>query len=91
MYLSQHAQRRSQQRSVSEIEIRAALDWGTPIPQRGGRTAFHLGRRDMRRALRSGAALPPRAKGVTVILSKDGTLVTVIRSPDRRRLRREGW
>ena len=91
MDLSKHAQRRSQQRSISESEIQAALDWGTPIRQRHGRTAYHLGRRDVRRARQRGALLPQGAQNVTAILSQDGTLVTVVRSPNRRRLRRSGW
>lgn len=87
---SPHARRRAAQRSVPDAHIELALTWGEPVPQPGGRVAWHLGRRAARHASRCGVPIPERAVGLAVVLAADGTLVTVIRSDDRRRLVRHG-
>ena len=90
MKFSPHATLRRAQRRVSGSHIAVALDWGTPIRQPDGRVAYHLGRRDVARAVAAGVAVPPGAAGVSVIEARDGTVVTVLRSPDRHRLRTFG-
>ena len=87
MTWSKHAKRRSQQRSIDDAAIQAALDWGTMIRQYGGSRVYHLGRRDVRRADRQGESLQ-RYRGVAVIVSRDGVVITVVRTSDRRRLAR---
>lgn len=83
---SHHAQRRSAQRSISSEHVRLALAWGCPIRQQGGREVYHLGYREAKGARKTGVPIPERAIGVAVVLSDDGTVVTVVRSHDRRRL-----
>lgn len=87
---SSHARLRSAQRSVPDLHIELALAWGTEIRQAGGRTAHHLGRRDAWRARAAGVIIPERAIDLAVVLAADQTLVTVVRSADRQRLRRMG-
>jgi hypothetical protein len=88
---SPHAHRRSAQRSVPIEHIQVALIWGREIRQPGGRIAYHLGRREARDALlRWGERIPERAIGVAVVVAGDGTIVTVVRSPNRSRLRVHG-
>lgn len=84
--ISPHARYRSAQRSVPAQHIELALVWGRPIRQRGGRVAWHLGRREAADARDTGVAVPDRAVGVAVVLADDGTVVTVLRSDDRHRL-----
>jgi hypothetical protein len=83
---SPHAHRRSAQRSVPAEHIELALAWGCPIRQTDGRIAWHLGRREADDARDTGVSIPDRAIGVAVVLAADGTVVTVVRSDDRRRL-----
>ncbi len=87
---SNHADRRSAQRSVPITHVELALVWGREIRQGNGRTAYHLGRREARAARTTGVGVPERAVGVAVVLARDGTIVTVVRSPDRMRLRAYG-
>lgn len=87
---SPHASLRSAQRAVPVEHIELALDWGSPIPQREGRTAWHLGDREVMRARGRGVLIPDRAIGVIVILAADDTIVTVVRSHDRRWLKTQG-
>ena len=89
-HFSPHARRRSAQRSVPAEHIELALVWGCPISQPGGRTAWHLGHRESADAREAGADIPERAVGVTVVLGPDQTIVTVVRSDDRRRLATAG-
>lgn len=82
-----HAQRRTQQRAVSRPAVEACLSWGNPLRQPGGRTAFHLGEREVRLARRQGVDVAPYCN-TAVVVATDGTVITVIRTPDRSRLRR---
>jgi hypothetical protein len=84
--LSFHAESRTAQRCITDEQIEFVREWGTPIPQRG-RVAFHLGARELQRALQAGVVAPRRVGGVIVIEARDGTVVTVIRSEDRQRLK----
>jgi hypothetical protein len=87
---SPHAWRRRAQRSVADHHIELALDWGRPIRQRGGRVAWHLGNREVGHARTVGVQVPAKAVGVAVVQAEDGTVVTVVRSHNRRRLRVRG-
>lgn len=90
MEWTRHAETRCAQRAVPRRYVQLALDWGTPVAQKQGRTAYHLGVRDAQRARLKGAAIPERALGVIVVVSRDEVVVTVVRSTDRSRLRMAG-
>ena len=62
------------------------IEWGKAIRQPDKRTAYHLGRRESRRARRQGIVIPERAVNTIVIEADDGCIVTTIRSQDRHRL-----
>lgn len=87
---SQHAIRRSAQRAVSPEHIDLALQWGLEIRQPGGRLVYHLGFHEARRARGVGVGIPEHAVGVAVVVARDNTIVTVVRSHDRDRLRTYG-
>lgn len=82
-----HARLRSAQRHITPWHIDLAVAWGCVIPQGRGRTAYHLGDRDAARARRAGVAVPDSAIGVAVVMADEAWVVTVVRSPDRQRLR----
>jgi hypothetical protein len=84
---SDHARRRCRQRAVRREAIAAALDWGRPIHQRGGRTAWFLGRREVEHAAREGIDLSSH-EGTSVVTGRDGGIITVIRCHDPRRMKR---
>lgn len=85
-----HAEMRAAQRHVSEEHIEFAIAWGHAILQPKGRTAFHVGRREAKRARLDGIAMPSRAQGVAVVMAPDGARVTVIRSENRHRIAMHG-
>jgi len=85
-----HARQRRAQRAIADDHIDLALDWGRPIRQRDGRVAWHLGRKEVRRAQSHGIRVPERARGVALVVAADGTVVTAVRSYDRRRLSTAG-
>lgn len=91
VHISDHARRRSRQRAIRAEHIALARCWGAEIKQADGRRAFHLGRREAARATAMGHVVPEAAVGVAVVEALDGTLVTAVRSGDRKRLRRKGW
>lgn len=84
---SAHALRRCAQRSIDDADIAAALRWSRPIHQPEGRVVYHLGRDAVLRAARHGVDATPH-ENTAVVLGPDGGLVTVVRSPDRRRFQR---
>ena len=84
---SHHAAVRMQQRAVDESAVDAALRWGCPVRQRGGRTAWFLGRRHCLAAERAGESIA-RYAGTIVVEAADGTIITVVRSFNTRKLRR---
>ncbi len=90
LMFSDHATRRLAQRGVPRGAVEAALQWGAIYQQQAGRTAYHLGHRAVRQAAQHGADLRFAAK-TAVVVAKDGTVVTVIRTSDVRRLRRGRW
>ena len=83
---SPHAARRRAQRSVPDEHVTLALEWGCPIRQDEGRVAWHLGQREAKAARQVGVRVPESAIGLAVVVAVDGTVVTVVRSSDRRRL-----
>lgn len=85
---SRHGARRAAQRSVPGEHIEFAVDWGYPIDQPLRRVAYHVGAGEIAAALREGVVAPDGVRGLAVVLAEDGAIVTVIRSPDRRRLSR---
>lgn len=87
---SPHARRRSAQRAVSSEHIDLALEWGLEIRQPGGRLAYHLGFHEARHARDVGVGIPEHAVGVAVVVAPDNSIVTVVRSHNRERLRTYG-
>lgn len=51
---------------------------------------YHLGFHEARRARDVGVGIPEHAVGVAVIVAPDNTIVTVVRSHNRERLRTYG-
>lgn len=87
---SKHAKRRGAQRAVSEDQITLVLDWGHLIHQTKGRCAYHLGHREVSLAAKQGVIIPEGAINLGVVLAADGARLTVIRSPDRHRIKVHG-
>lgn len=85
---SSHAHTRSAQRRVDPEHVQFVLAWGHPIQQGRGRVAWHLGHREAANARNAGVQVPERCIGVTVVLAGEQTIVTLVRTSDRRRLRR---
>ncbi len=84
---SRHARIRAAQRAVGHDLLSFVVDWGAPIRQAGGRTAWHFGHREARDARRAQIHIPERALNLCVVLAPDETVVTVIRSADRHRIK----
>jgi hypothetical protein len=85
---SPHACLRRAQRHISPLHEDLAHAWGEVIRQPGGRRVWFLGRKAADRARAAGAVIPEAAVNVAVVVARDGTVVTVIRSSSRRRLER---
>lgn len=88
--ISSHASRRKQQRAITDSQLDLVLDWGRQWRQPGGRTAFFLGRRDVRLASNRGVDLRD-ALHVAAVVADNGLVITTIKSADARRLRRPGF
>lgn len=88
--LSPHANGRLQHRAITLAQLNLVLDWGRQWRQPGGRTAFFLGRRDIRLARERGIDLSG-ALHVAAVVADDGVVITAIKSGDARRLRRPGF
>ncbi len=86
---TRHARIRAQQRSIRLEQIDIVLAYGACIKQPEGRRAYHLGRREVALARKAGVELEGLC-GLIVVVARDGALVTLIRSDDRRRLKRYG-
>jgi len=85
--LTPYATRRMQQRAISHAALDAVLRWGTRIEQNGA-TVFFLGRRHLPADLAPADA--ERLEGTTVVVARDGTLITTFRCrrlPSRMRRR----
>ncbi len=83
-----HAERRSRQRRIPPAVVETVLQWGREIRQPDGRYAYFVGRRDLKRAARSGVDVH-EALSVAVITKETG-VITVIRTQDVSKLRRFG-
>lgn len=88
---SDHARSRCAQRAISDEHIEIVMAWGADVRQHDGRVAYHLGLREASSARAEGFDVPDGAVGVAVVIARDGTVVTAVRSDDRRRLRSHGW
>lgn len=84
---SAHSRTRMRQRSVEARAIDAVIAWGRPVRQIAGRTAWFLGHRHCHLAALHGEDIR-RFAGTIVVEASDGTIVTVIRSFNTRKLRR---
>jgi len=80
MKISDHAQKQASRRSVNEKDIDYVLDHGVFGHQRNGRTFYFCG---------EDAALKS-ARNLAVIQAADGTIITVVRTRDLKRLRSGG-
>ena len=87
---SGHARRRQRQRGIRSEHVEVVIDFGQCFRNRHGRVAYFLGNRHVRAARQRGIRID-HAKNTAVVLASDGTIVTVIRSTDCKRLRRAGW
>lgn len=90
LVISKHARRRTSQRGISSDRIELAAMLGTRIDQDGA-TLFFLGRRQLdRRDISSRDR--ERLEGLTVIVSRDGAVITAYRNRNgvAGRLRRRG-
>jgi hypothetical protein len=87
---SRHSRVRKAQRAISDEQAQFALKWGAAIRQPNGRTAYHVGRDSIDDATIAGVPIPDRVEGVTVVVASDNTVVTTVRTTDRRRLRTTG-
>ena len=84
---SRHAAKRQQQRAISDSQVEAVLDWGRVYYQGGGRTAWFIGRKEVRTGRRQGRSLD-HAVNIAVVLAADGTVITAIRTANLKLLRR---
>ncbi len=86
--LSSHALKRMFGRYITSDAVLLTLHYGEQIEQDGARL-FHLGRRQMPTFLSPAKA--SRIEGITVVVSRDGVVLTVYRQRDiPRKLRRRG-
>lgn len=83
---TKHGAQRQAQRAVADEHVQLVLMWGTPTPQRKGRTCFYLGKKEAAVAQEAGVVIPSRAVNLGVIVGHDQVIVTTIRSRDRHRM-----
>lgn len=83
--LTRHARRRMQMRAMSEEALALTLQFGRIVWTRGAQV-FAIGYREVQRFLKEGIDLRPY-EGVQVVCSPEGTILTVYRNRDFRRLR----
>ena len=80
MKLSPHATKQASRRSIALEDIEYVLDYGHFGHQMNGRTFFFCGTKVTHRG----------ARNLAVIMASDGTIVTVVRTRDLKRLRSGG-
>ena len=80
MKLSPHATKQASRRSIALEDIAYVIDHGREGHQRNGRTFFFCGDQTQRST----------ARNLAVIMASDGTIVTVVRTRDLKRLRSGG-
>ncbi len=83
--LSCHAFERMEQRNIGHEAIEVVLDFGREVYTRGA-IVHAIGRREIEHSEREGINLSPY-DGVQVVCSQDGTVLTVYRNRNFRRLR----
>jgi hypothetical protein len=83
--LTKHAQTRLHERQLSEDAISSALTYGRHVRVRGAHV-YALGRKEVERYSTDGVNLQ-RFRGVQVVCSPDGAVLTVYRSYDLSGLR----
>ena len=71
-----HARHRQRQRAISDELVREAIWWGREFRQRDGCTVYRVGRREAQEAGRR------EIRGLVVVLSPNGAVITVYRSRD---------
>lgn len=84
---SSHALRRMQQRGISAAHVAAALQWGKVYRQREGRLAYFLGDRQVVHAFNVAGVDLTAYENTAVVVARDQTLVTVVRTATTRKLR----
>ncbi len=84
---SKHARERQQQRSFSDVAVAVVESYGRLVRQRGQRWALFVGRKEVKQARAKGLRLDAY-ENHAVVFAADGTIVTVIKSPDLSRLAR---
>lgn len=89
--LTHHARTRCAQRAIPEELIEIVIAWGVEVRQPEGRVAYHLGRREASRARSHGFEVPEDATDIAVVVARDGSILTAVRTHDRQRLRAHGW
>ena len=88
MIITWHAERRAQQRGISDDAIQAAVTFGRMESQRNGRKMFYLDRKSVDRACREwGGCLEEYLNTVVVMSPGDGHVITVGRFRNLRRMR----
>ena len=74
--VTRHAIARMQQRAISWQDVTLVLHYGREYHAGDGRTAYHLGRQIVAGARRKGIRLD-RASNLSILVGRDGTLITV--------------
>lgn len=80
MKISRHAERRCQQRAITQDDIRIILDYGTRYKCPGGATRFTLLEKDAENYIqfyRYIADRLQRLRGKAVVIADNGSVITV--------------
>ena len=85
--LTAHARLRQQQYGIPDAAIDATLDWGIQMYQTNRRQALFLGDSSTRAARCAGVDIGAW-RGLVVILSRFGEVITLIRTSHTRKIRR---
>ena len=83
MKISKHAEGRMRQRGIQNNNIYIALLHGRPIKQPGGATKYFLGKKECQQeiaARKQEIQLLEKAKGLNVVVSADGVLLTTYKN-----------
>jgi hypothetical protein len=87
MTKSNHARRRQQQRAVQDNAVDAALRYGFEIRQKGQRTAYFIGKRQVEEAQLAGEDISA-FEGVAIVIGHNGTLITTVKTSHTQILKR---
>lgn len=86
LQFTHHARVRCAQRAVPDEAVQAVLAWGLEYPRPARHAVYFLGRRQVNTAARLGVDLR-RFENTAIVFSKDGVVVTAIRTRSTRRFR----